>query len=652
MELGKAWVQIVPSAEGISGSIQKVLDPEAAAAGVGAGSKIVGSIKKMLVGAGIGAVLKSTITEGANLQQSLGGLDTIYGDAAVKAKEYAEAAVQAGVSTNNFAEQAVSFGAALKQAYEGDTAKAVEAANMAILDMTDNAAKMGTPLQSLQDAYQGFAKQNYTMLDNLKLGYGGTKTEMERLLADAEQLSGVHYDISNLGDVYNAIHVIQEELGLTGVAADEAKHTLSGSFAAMKAAAANLMGSVTLGEGVKESMATLSETTINFAKNLIPAIGNVLSALPTVFLTAFDSLYLALHQGLNNAITAVQENGPQLVAAFMQGLLQFSGRAQAFAGHLVDDGLRLIKALADGIIQNIPVFIQTVPTIISNFSNIINQNAPKVIATAAEIIKNLAIGLVKAIPVLIQNIPQILKAIWDAFMAFQWLSLGKTVITAIMDGIKAMGTSLPNILKSLGKKAIDAFKGVSWGSVGKTAVNLIVKAITGLASLPATALKKAASLGMKAFTSISWSSVGSNIVKGIAKGITAGLSVIVNAAKSAAKKALDAAKSALGISSPSKVFRDQVGKNIATGWAAGIDKNASLVTRAVSGIDSAITDIPSNPIDYSATAGYGGAFASGAAAGTNKTVQITNYITIENADDPERVADTLCRTMKLQMRSA
>lgn len=165
--LGQAYVQIVPSAEGLAGSITKALGGEADSAGKGAGLKIVGAIKKLIIGAGLGTALKAALDEGAKLQQSYGGLETLYGDAAGAAKEYAAAAAAAGISANSYAEQAVSFGASLKQAFGGDSTKAVEAANTAILDMADNAAKMGTPLESIQNAYQGFAKQNYTMLDNL-----------------------------------------------------------------------------------------------------------------------------------------------------------------------------------------------------------------------------------------------------------------------------------------------------------------------------------------------------------------------------------------------------------------------------------------------------------------------------------------------------
>ena len=202
-DLGKAFVQIVPSAEGIKGSVTKVLDPEAKNAGSSAGKLISGNIKKLIAAAGIGAAVTKSLQIGGDLQQSFGGLDTLYGDAADAAKAYAQEAYKAGISANTYAEQAVSFGASLKAAYSGDTTKAMQAANTAIMDMADNAAKMGTPIEQVQSAYQGFAKGQYMLLDNLKLGYGGTKTEMERLLKDAQAISGVEYNIDNLGDVYD-----------------------------------------------------------------------------------------------------------------------------------------------------------------------------------------------------------------------------------------------------------------------------------------------------------------------------------------------------------------------------------------------------------------------------------------------------------------
>lgn len=327
-DLGNAYVNIVPKANGIEGKISNLLGGAAGSAGESAGTKagagLLSGLGKVATVAAVGKIIKDAFSAGGDLQQSFGGLDTIYGDAANAAKDYAVQAAAAGISANDYAEQAVSFGAALKQAFEGDTTKAVEAANTAIMDMTDNAAKMGTPLESIQMAYQGFAKQNYTMLDNLKLGYGGTKTEMERLLADAQALSGVEYNIENLGDVYAAIHVIQQELGLTGVAAFEAETTLTGSANAVKAAWTNVMAALTTGEGMDEAMSNLTASVTNFANNVLAALQNLAPQVPTLILGLLDALIA---------------NAPNLIAG----------------------GLEMIAQIAVGFVQAIPELIGKVP---------------------------------------------------------------------------------------------------------------------------------------------------------------------------------------------------------------------------------------------------------------------------------------------------
>ena len=377
--LGTAYVQIVPSTQGISGSISNVLDPEASAAGTSAGLKIGAFAKKALIAAGVGTALvkgiKASMGEGAKLQQSyLGGLDTLYGEAAEAARSYAREAAKAGISMNDYSEQAVSFGAALKNAYGGDVKKAAEAANTAIMDMADNSAKMGTDIESVQMAYQGFAKQNYTMLDNLKLGYGGTKSEMERLLADAEKLTGVHYDIDNLGDVYDAIHAIQGDLGLTGVAAAEASETFSGSFNAMKASAANFLGSLALGENVSASLSQLiTSANTFFFGNFIPMLGTIVKALPGAIGTFIQQGAPMLMQsvlslvssfgtwisGIANSLTSAKVKAwltttlPKILSAadgvmskFLEGLLRNMGKIALGIGKI---GLTVIKGLGSAI---------------------------------------------------------------------------------------------------------------------------------------------------------------------------------------------------------------------------------------------------------------------------------------------------------------
>ena len=282
-EVATATVTIVPNMKGSQEKITEGLGGEKAgkAAGQQAGGSLVGTLKKVVAAAAIGDFIKSSLEAGGDLQQSFGGLETIYGDSAEAMKQYAQQAYQMGISANDYAETAVGMGAALKAAFGGDTEKAMEAANTAIQDMTDNAAKMGTPIESIQNAYAGFAKGQYNMLDNLKLGYGGTKSEMERLLADASKLSGVEYNIDNLGDVYDAIHVIQQDLGLTGVAAQEASTTFSGSFGSMQSAATNFLAALSLGEGVDESFrALVGSAETFFVGNLLPMVGNVLSQIP------------------------------------------------------------------------------------------------------------------------------------------------------------------------------------------------------------------------------------------------------------------------------------------------------------------------------------------------------------------------------------
>ena len=287
-EIAQAYVQLIPSARGITGKIQSILDPEASAAGQSAGqslgSSLVSVMTKVIAAAGIGKAFSAAISEGAALQQSLGGIETLFKGSADKVKGYAnEAYKTTGLSANAYMENVTGFSASLLQSLGGDTNKAAETANMAMIDMSDNANKMGTSMESIQMAYQGFAKQNYTMLDNLKLGYGGTKQEMERLLNDAQKLTGVKYDINNLSDVYSAIHAIQENLDITGTTAREAATTFTGSFESMKAAAQNVLGKLALGEDILPSLHALLKTTSTFLfDNFLPMVGNIFSGLGLV----------------------------------------------------------------------------------------------------------------------------------------------------------------------------------------------------------------------------------------------------------------------------------------------------------------------------------------------------------------------------------
>ncbi|HER1696778.1 TPA: hypothetical protein VJL52_000955 [Streptococcus pyogenes] len=327
-ELGQAYVQIMPSARGISGAISKQLDPEARSAGLSAGSLIGGNLVKMIGGAiaaaGIGKMISSALSAGADLQQSFGGIDTLYKGAETAVKGFAKEAYKAGISANTYAEQAVSMGASLKQSLGGDAVAAAKAANMAIMDMADNSAKMGTDITSIQMAYQGFAKQNYTMLDKLKLGYGGTKEEMKRLLSDAEKLPaamGKKFDLSNYADVVEAIHLVQDNMGIAGVAAEEAKTTFSGSLAAMKSSFTNVLAGLSLGDDIRPALRGLAETTSNFLfGNFIPMVANIFKGLPSAigtFIGAATPIIASQFQGLMSSLGISIDLSP-ITAKFAQ----------------------------------------------------------------------------------------------------------------------------------------------------------------------------------------------------------------------------------------------------------------------------------------------------------------------------------------------
>ncbi|MBR4707902.1 MAG: hypothetical protein IKP29_07600 [Pseudobutyrivibrio sp.] len=554
-EIAKAYVQLVPSAKGFGSGIKAAIGGDITSAGESAGADFGGSMvskmKGVIAAAGLGVAVKETLEAGGALQQSFGGLDTLYEDASAAAKQYAREAVSAGINMNNYAEQAVSFGAALKSAFGGDTAAAAEAANQAILDMADNSAKMGTAIDSIQNAYQGFAKGNYTMLDNLKLGYGGTKTEMERLLADAEKLHEeatgevTHYDIDNLGDVYSAIHDVQKELGLTGVAADEAKSTFTGSMQAMKATATNLMADISTGaspEVITEDLSTLFESVKTFVfENLGTMVASIVESLPTMLEGIANMLMTevpTMIENLFSQISALGDRIPEMLAELLPKILSFTDNLRANAGHLIDVGLDMILNLAQGIIQSLPTLIAYVPQIVTNIANIINDNFPKILETGWELIKMLAIGLIEAVPALIENMGNILEMLIAVIKAINWLNMGKEIITFIGDGIKLLATNIPTILKSIMTSGINAIKAINWGAVGRAIINGIVA-------------------GLKAL---------GHLIKDFLLGV--------------AQDALDSIKEFFGIKSPSRVMRDQVGKMIPAGMAIGIEMNADAVTDA------------------------------------------------------------------------
>lgn len=487
IELGKAYVQIVPSAQGIKSALTEMFDEETEGlgeqTGQSIGQKLVGTLKKVIAAAGIGKIISDSINMGGALQQSLGGVETLFKDSADTVKEYAAQAYRTvGLSANDYMEQTTSFAASLLSSVSQDTNAAAQLANMAMVDMADNANKMGTDMQDIQNAYQGFAKQNYTMLDNLKLGYGGTQAEMQRMLNDATKISGVKYDLGNLADMYSAIHIIQQEMDITGTTAKEAATTLTGSFAAMKAAAENVMGNWSTGADLTEPLQALADTAQTFlVDNLLPMIGNVLAGIPEIVYSLVPELLQTGTELLSSLAQGFTEGIPEFFSTALPQLLAFTDQLRDNAASFVDAGLNLITQLLNGLIAGLPDLIAYVPDIIINICGVINDNMPKILAQGVSIIVQLVVGIVKAVPDLLANWKKILEAVLSVISAINWLNIGKTILTGVANGVKSMGSSLLNAFKGGFSSALAWIKSLPSQAVqwGKNLIQSFINGLTG-----------------------------------------------------------------------------------------------------------------------------------------------------------------------------
>lgn len=487
IELGKAYVQIVPSAQGIKSALTEMFDEETEGlgeqTGQSIGQELIGTLKKVIAAAGIGKIISDSINMGGALQQSLGGVETLFKDSADTVKEYAAQAYRTvGLSANDYMEQTTSFAASLLSSVSQDTDAAAQLANMALVDMADNANKMGTDMQDIQNAYQGFAKQNYTMLDNLKLGYGGTQAEMQRLLNNATKISGVKYDLGNLSDMYSAIHIIQQEMDITGTTAKEAATTLTGSFAAMKAAAENVMGNWSTGADLTEPLQALADTAQTFlVDNLLPMIGNVLAGIPEIIYSLVPELLQTGTELLSSLAQGFTEGIPEFFSTALPQLLAFTDQLRDNAASFVDAGLNLITQLLNGLIAGLPDLIAYVPDIIINICGIINDNMPKILGEGVAIIVQLVAGLVQTVPSLLANWKKILEAVLSVISAINWLNIGKNILTGVANGVKSMGTSMLNAFKGGFSSALAWIKSLPSQAVqwGKNLIQSFINGLTG-----------------------------------------------------------------------------------------------------------------------------------------------------------------------------
>ena len=561
IELGKAYVQIVPSAQGIKSALTEMFDEETEGlgeqTGQSIGQELIGTLKNVIVAAGIGKIISDSINMGGALQQSLGGVETLFKDSADTVKEYAAQAYRTvGLSANDYMEQTTSFAASLLSSVSQDSNAAAQLANMAMVDMADNANKMGTDMQDIQNAYQGFAKQNYTMLDNLKLGYGGTQAEMQRMLNDATKISGVKYDLGNLADMYSAIHVIQKEMDITGTTAKEASTTLTGSFAAMKAAAENVLADWSTGADLTAPLQGLVETAQTFlVGNLLPMIGNVLAGIPELVYTLVPEILQSGTQLVTSLAEGFTQGIPDFLSNALPQLLQFTEELRANAGVFVDAGLNLITQLLNGLIAGLPDLIAYVPDIIINICGIINDNMPKILAEGVSIIVQLVAGIVKAVPDLLANWKKILQAVLSVISAINWLNIGKNILTGVANGVKSMGSSMLNAFKGGFSSALAWIKSLPSQAVqwGKNLIQSFINGLTGKGgAVGAGAIAATAGATIaKTASGNDWSSVWADANADVADSAQSMAEVVVpaytksgDAATKAAKKTKAAAQAA------------------------------------------------------------------------------------------------------------
>lgn len=630
----------------------------------------LGSVLKG-VGVAMGAVVtaaaatavklgKEVVNAYADYEQLVGGVDTLFKGSSQKLQSYASNAYKtAGLSANDYMETVTGFSASLIQSLGGDTDKSVKYADMAITDMADNANKMGTDMSLIQNAYQGFAKQNYTMLDNIKLGYGGTKEEMQRLLSDAEKISGVKYDISSYADVVDAIHVMQESMDIAGTTAKEAEGTISGSVNALKSSVTNLVvgfgdANADLGE-LCENVVTAFQTVL---ENTSPIVENLISALPTVITTLLESagemlptvletlaeLFAQVLEGLLQLLpqlipvavsalltitNAIVENLPLLiesatllVATLVQGLADalptlipttvnavmtiVQGLLDSLPS-ILDVGLELVSALAQGILDALPDLISKLPQIIMGIVTFLLNSIPQIIQTGIKLLTSLVGALPDIITAIVKAIPQIINGIINAVMNSipqiiqAGIDLLISLVKALPTTIVTIVNAIPDIISGIVNALIDNIPAII-----QAGIDLLISLVKNLPTIIKGIVKAVPKIIegiVKAFGSLMYKivEIGGNIVKGLWDGIYGLASWLWDSVSGWISGIWDGICDFFGIHSPSKEMA-WVGEMLVKGLAGSIDKNGDMAVRAAEGMSSDVSSVMNSLADDMKTA--------------------------------------------------
>lgn len=631
----------------------------------------VGAAALTAAAAGVAALTKSSIDQYAEYEQLVGGVDTLFKEASNTIQQYASNAYKtAGVSANTYMEQATAFSASLIQSLGGDTKAAAEYANQAIMDMSDNANKMGTDIESIQQTYQSLMRGNYAMLDNLKLGYGGTKSELERLVADAEELTGQALDPAKFSDVITAIHAVQENMGITGTTAKEAATTIEGSIGMMQAAWQNLLA------GFGNEDADLGQLIGNFtssvetaAQNVVPRITQILSGLgtaiqqlapiisseiPSLLSSMLPALISAGSQLLVGLVTGLVGALPELAASIPEIVTTIYNSIVAAGPELLTAGTQLLSMLANGIMTGIPMLASTAATMmsslgqylrnnlpslmqagleaVSNFTASLRENAGLVISGALGLAQSLAQGLADSIPTIVQNVPTIVSNIANIIndnapkLIATAANMVATLAKGLIDAIPTIIQNTPKIISAI----VDTLMAFNWVNLGSSVIKGLGNGIKAAGNF----VKEAASSIVNTIkTNISqlpqqMLTIGKNIVRGLWQGIQNMASWIKDKIFGLIGGIVSGVKNLLGIHSPSTVFAD-MGRNMALGLGNGWDSEYDRIRGQIENgmnFGTANVDFASSGLGRSQS-GLSGALNSMAATmGQNFTITVQSVL--------------------------
>ena len=546
--------------------------------GIIAGIKGLASAMKT-VGSAILDIGKQAVTSYADYEQLVGGVETLFKDSAGVVENYANNAYKtAGLSANEYMNTVTSFSASLLQSLGNDTSKSAEYADRAIIDMSDNANKMGTDMSMIQSAYQGFAKQNYTMLDNLKLGYGGTKTEMERLISDANRVKEANGEMADLSinsfaDITEAIHIIQNEMGITGTTAKEANETISGSINSTKSAWQNLLTGLANGNAdLSGLMKNLVDGVMTTANNILPVVqqvaDSVVEMIPEVLNDIITYLPKFLETGsgiLTQLITGLTNNMPSIMTAVMQIINMIISTIIQNLPQILQMGIQMVVSLVQGIAEQLPTLIPEMINAVVLMVETLLDNIDLIIDAGIQLIMGLADGLITALPDLIDKIPEIIDKLIEAIVNNlpKLIEAGITLVIKLAEGliqaIPRLVSKIPQIISSL-------INGIAsyYGKLGEIGKNLLGKVKDGIVS------------GISGMLDI-----GKNLVKGLWNGINNAKDWVLDKIKGFGKSIVNGIKGIFGIHSPSRVFRDEIGVNLAKGIGVGFQQEMSDVNDTI-----------------------------------------------------------------------